>query len=62
MQGDRYIMASGTWTQQKKLNDHFGTKGVKATHGLGINKTELLELKFDDLDLELGPAPNYNLN
>jgi hypothetical protein len=35
-------------------------KGVKAVHCLDINNTtELLELHYDDLDFEQGPAP-YN--
>ena len=51
---------SGAWTEQKKLNDYFVMKGVKALHCLDINNTtELLELHYDDLDFELGPAP-YN--
>jgi hypothetical protein len=46
--------------QQKKLNDYFVMKGVKALHCLDINNsTELLELHYDDLDFEQGPAP-YN--
>jgi hypothetical protein len=50
----------GTWTQQKKLNDYVVMKGVKALHCLDINNsTELLELHYDDLDFEQGPAP-YN--
>ncbi len=37
-------------------------KGVKSLHCLDINNaSELLELHFDDLDFELGPAPYYNL-
>ena len=37
-------------------------KGVKALHCLDINNTtELLELHYDDLDFEQGPAPYYNL-
>jgi hypothetical protein len=52
----------GVWTQQKKLNDYFIIKGVKALHYLDINNiTELLELHYDDLDCELGPAPYYHL-
>ena len=52
--------ASGAWTQQKKLNDYFVMKGVKTLHCLDINNTtELLELHYDDLGFELGPAP-YN--
>ncbi len=36
----------------------FCIKGVKTTHCLYINNTtELLELHYDDLDFELGPAP-----
>ncbi len=35
-------------------------KGVKALHCLDINSTtDLLELHYDDLDFELGPA-TYN--
>ncbi len=35
-------------------------KGVKALHCLDINDTtELLELHYDDLDFDLGPAPYY---
>jgi hypothetical protein len=45
-------MSGGIWTQQKKLHDYFVMKGVKALHCLDINnKTELLELHYDDLDL-----------
>jgi hypothetical protein len=52
--------SGGAWTQQKKLNDYFVMKGVKALHCLDINTTtELLELHYDDLDFEQGPAP-YN--
>jgi hypothetical protein len=37
-------------------------KGVKSLHCLDINNaTELLELHYDDLDFELGPAPYYCL-
>ena len=51
---------NGTWTQQEKLNDYLVTKGVKATHCLDINNTtKLLELHYDDLDFEQGPAPYY---
>ncbi len=54
--------STGTWTQQKNLNDYFVMKGVKTTHCLDINNTtELLELHYDDLDFELGPAPYYYL-
>jgi len=43
--------SGGTWTQQKRLNDYFVMKGVKALHCLDINNTtELLELHYDDLD------------
>ena len=63
--GDIYkgtFSTTGTWTQDKKLNDYFVMKGVKTNHCLDINTTtELLELKYDDLDFELGPAPNNNL-
>ena len=63
--GDIYkgtFSTTGTWTQDKKLNDYFVMKGVKLNHCLDINTTtELLELKYDDLDFELGPAPNNNL-
>jgi hypothetical protein len=54
--------SGGAWTQQKKLNDYFVMKGVKALHCLDINTpTELLELHYDDLDFEQGPAPyNYS--
>ena len=53
---------NGTWTQQEKLNDYLVTKGVKATHCLDINNTtKLLELHYDDLDFEQGPAPYYYL-
>ncbi len=46
----------------KQLNDYFVMKGVKTTHCLDINNTnELLELHYDDLDFELGPAPYYYL-
>ena len=46
----------------KKLNDYFVLKGVKANHCLDINATtELMELHYDDLDFELGPAPHYYL-
>ena len=46
--------SSGAWTQQKNLNDQ--------THCLAINNSaELLELHYDDLDFELGPAPYYYL-
>ncbi len=52
--------SSWAWTQQKDLNDYFVLKGVKTTHCLDINNsTELLELHYDDLDFELGPAPHY---
>ncbi len=52
---------TGVWTQQKKLNDYFVLKGVKALYCLDINTTtELLELHYDDLDFEQDPAPhNY---
>jgi hypothetical protein len=39
-------------------------KGVnlKATHCLDINSaSELLELRYDDLDFEIGPTPTYSL-
>ncbi len=37
-------------------------KGLKNLHCLDINyTTELLELHYDDLDFELGPAPHYYL-
>jgi len=50
----------GHWTQQKVLNDYFVMKGVKTLHCLDINSTtELLELKFDDSDFELGPTLTY---
>jgi len=53
---------TGTWTQQKVLNDYFIMKGVKTLHCLDINSTtDLLELHYDDLDFELGPAPYYYL-
>ncbi len=53
---------AGTWADGKKLNDYFVMKGVKATHFLDINTTtDLLELHYDDLDFELGPAPYDNL-
>ena len=52
----------GHWTQQKVLNDYFVMKGVKTLHCLDINSTtDLLELKFDDSDFEIGPTPTYNL-
>ena len=52
----------GHWTQQKVLNDYFVMKGVKTLHCLDINSTtDLLELKFDDLDFEIGPSPTFNL-
>ena len=55
-------IASGTWTQEKKLNDYFVLQGVKINHCLDINNTtELLELRYDDTDFELGPSPTYNL-
>ena len=54
--------SSENWTEQKKLNDYFVMKGVKNLHCLDINNTtELLELRYDDLDFEIGPAPFYNL-
>jgi hypothetical protein len=54
--------ASGSWTQNKKLNDYLVLKGVKTNHCLEINTTtELLELLYDNLDFELGPAPTYKL-
>jgi hypothetical protein len=54
--------SAGVWTRQKKLNDYFVMKGVKALHYLDINyTTELLELHYDDLDFEQGPAPYYYL-
>jgi hypothetical protein len=35
-------------------------KRVKTTYCLDINNTtDLLELQYDDLDFELGPAPHY---
>ncbi len=35
-------------------------KEVKTLHFLDINNTtESLEFHYDDLDFELGPAPNY---
>ena len=53
---------SGAWTEQKNLNNYFVMKGVKTLHCLDINNTtELLELHYDDLDFELGPAPYYYL-
>jgi hypothetical protein len=53
---------TGTWTEQKKLNDYFVMKEVKTLHCLDINNTtELLELHYDDLDFDLGPAPYYYL-
>ena len=77
MKGDTYIYdgnlyltgnihkgtySSGNWTAQKILNDYFVMKGVKSLHCLDINNTsELLELHYDDLDFELGPAPYYYL-
>ena len=45
--------SSGTWTQQKILNDYFVMNGVKQLNSLfrQINNTaELLELHHDDLD------------
>jgi hypothetical protein len=52
--------SAGVWTQQKKLNDYFVMKGVKTLHCSDINNsTELLELHYDDLDFEQGPAPYY---
>jgi hypothetical protein len=40
----------------------FVMKGVKSLHCLDINNaSELLELHYDDLDFELGPAPYYYL-
>ncbi len=52
----------GNWTGSKILNDYFAMKGVKSLHCLDINNTtELLELHYDDLDFELGPAPYYYL-
>ncbi len=52
----------GTWTQQEKLNYYFVMKGVKALHCLDINTTtDLLELHYDDLDFEQGPAPYHYL-
>ncbi len=37
-------------------------KGVKTAHCLDINNTnDLLDLHYDDLDFELGPAPHYYL-
>ena len=54
--------SSGNWTTQKTLNDYFVMKGVKSLHCLDINNTtELLELHYDDLDFELGPAPYHYL-
>ena len=54
--------SSGTWTGSKILNDYFVMKGVKSLHCLDINNsTELLELHYDDLDFELGPAPYHYL-
>jgi hypothetical protein len=42
--------SAGVWTQQKKLNDYFEMKGVKALHCLDINNTtELSELHCDHL-------------
>jgi hypothetical protein len=50
--------SAGTWTEQKILNDYYVMKSVKALHCLDINNTtELLELHYDDLDFEQGPAP-----
>ncbi len=55
-------LSKGTRTEQKKLNDCFTMKGVKISHCLDINNsTESLELNYDDLDFELGPAPYYYL-
>ncbi len=46
----------------KEIKWLFCIKGVKTTHSLDINNTtELLELHYDDLDFELGPAPYYYL-
>ena len=61
--GDIYkgtFSTTGTWTQDKKLNDYLVMKGVKTNHCLDISTTtDLLELHYDDLDFDLGPAP-YN--
>ena len=47
----------------KKIKWLLIMKGVKTLHCLDINNTtELLELHYDDLDFELGPAPYYYLN
>jgi hypothetical protein len=44
----------------KEIKRLFCNERVKALHCLDINTTtELLELHYDDLDFELGPAP-YN--
>ena len=46
---------SGAWTQEKILNDYLVIKGVKSNHCLKIDaSTELLELKYDTLDFDLG--------
>ena len=39
-----FNITSGTWSQQKKLNDYFVIKGVKNNNGLSIDSTtELLD-------------------
>jgi hypothetical protein len=57
-----FVESSGVYTVDKKLNDYLVLKGTKSAHCLHIdNTTELIELKFDADDFELGPTPNYNL-
>jgi hypothetical protein len=54
MHKETYNATSGTWTEQKNLGDYFVMNGVKTTHSLDMNNTtDLLELHYDDLDLEL---------
>ncbi len=50
--------STGTWAEQQKLNGYFVMKGTKTLHCIDKNNTiELLELHYDDLDFDLGPAP-----
>ncbi len=63
MQRVTFSAATGAWTEQKISNNYFVIKWVKTLDCLDTyNTTELLDLHYDDLDFELGPAPYYYLN
>jgi hypothetical protein len=49
--------------QTKESKQYFCDVKSSSLHQLDIDNTsELLELHYDDLDFELGPAPYYYLN